>query len=146
MWAYKAVNTLDSMVGYQNKRFKEFGWASAKLDGLMNFLPSRISSILISISSLIFRKYTFNSIKWAIRYFFSGTQNNSQLTEATMAGAIGIQLGGVNFYNSIPALRPYIGNAIHPLEIKYIKETIKIGYSCSALMMLVGIAFIWRGK
>lgn len=142
MWAYKAVNTLDSMVGYQNKRFKEFGWASAKLDGLMNFLPSRISSVLIAVSSLIFGKYTFNSIKWAVRYFLKGTRDNSQLIEATMAGAIGIQLGGINFYNSVPAVKPYIGDALHLLEIKYIKESIRISYLCSALMMLGGIALI----
>lgn len=143
MWLYKAVNTLDSMVGYQNKRFKEFGWASAKLDGLMNFVPSRITSLLIIISGLALGKYkyTFNSIKWAGRYFFSRAQDNSQLTEAVMAGAIGVQIGGVNFYESVPAVKPFIGEEINPLSIKHINESIRISYLCSALMMLAVITF-----
>ncbi len=139
MWAYKAVNTLDSMVGYRSEKFREFGWASAKLDGLMNFIPSRITSLLINISSLCFGRYAFNSVKWAGKYFFKGLEYNSQLTEAAMAGAIGVQLGGVNFYKSISVFKPYIGDDFHPLEIKHIQESIKISYLCSLHTMLLGI-------
>lgn len=142
VWVYKAVNTLDSMVGYRSANLKEFGLASAKIDGLMNFIPAKITSFLISLSSLCYRKYIFNSIKWGYRYFFKGPEYNSQLTEAAMAGVLGVQLGGINFYKSIPALKSLIGENLQPLEIKYIQESTKISYLCSALMMLLGISLM----
>lgn len=142
MWIYKAVNTLDSMVGYQNKRFKEFGWSSAKLDGLMNFLPGRITSFLIAVSSLFLGKYTFNSVKWSVRYFFSGIRDNSRLAEAAMAGAIGVRLGGANFYNSAPMVTPFIGDEMHPLSIEHIETSIRISYFSSALMVFAGVILL----
>lgn len=142
VWVYKAVNTLDSMVGYRSANLKEFGLASAKLDGLMNFIPAKITSFLISLSSLCYRKYIFNSIKWGYRYFFKGPEYNSQLTEAAMAGVLGVQLGGINFYKSVPVVKSLIGENLQPLGIKYIRESTKISYLCSALMMLAGISLM----
>lgn len=143
VWAYKAINTLDSMVGYRSERFIEFGKPAARLDGLVNFIPARITSLLISISSWCYKKDGFGSLVWGIRYFFKGIGDNSIATEAAMAGALGIQLGGLNYYNSIPILKPYIGKNIYPLEIKHIKESIHIAYLCSILFITTDVFLLW---
>ncbi len=142
-WVYKAINTLDSMVGYRSERFIEFGKAAARLDALVNFIPARITCFLISISSWCCKKDGFSSLVWGIRYFFKGIGNNSIATEAAMAGALGVQLGGLNFYDAIPILKPYIGKNLHPLNIKHIKESIRIVYLCSILFIATAIFLFW---
>lgn len=138
-WVYKAINTLDSMVGYRSERFIEFGRPAAKLDELANFIPARITCFFISVVSWFYRKDWLASIKWGQRYLFKGSENNSEATEAAMAGALGIQLGGLNFYNSIPVPKPFIGDNLYPLDMRHIKESIKISYFCSALVLISGI-------
>lgn len=139
MWLYKAVNTLDSMVGYRSVRFMEFGKAAAKLDGILNFIPARITSFLIGIAGLGCRKDKFGAFKWGFRYFFKAPEFNSQMTESAMAGALGVKLGGINFYNSIAIPKPLMGDNLEPLEIKHIQESIKISYLCSVLAVILGI-------
>lgn len=139
VWAYKAVNTLDSMVGYRNQRYAGFGMASAKLDGILNFIPSKITCFLIGISSLFYRKDCVNSLKCGLRYFLKGQESNSIAAEAAMAGALRVQLGGVNFYNSLPVEKPLIGNNSQPLAIKHIRESIQITYLSSFLFIFTGI-------
>lgn len=142
-WAYKAINTLDSMVGYRSERFIEFGKATAKLDGLANFIPSKITCFLISVSSWFYGKDWISSIKWGLKYFFKGPEKNSEATEAAMAGALKIRLGGLNFYNSAPIQKPFIGDKLQPLNMKHIKQSITIAYICSALFMGAGIFLFW---
>ncbi|MDP3731455.1 MAG: adenosylcobinamide-phosphate synthase CbiB, partial [Candidatus Omnitrophota bacterium] len=76
-WAYKAINTLDSMVGYRSERFIKFGKPAAKLDGIVNFIPARITALLISASCFFCANGSFNSIKWGLKYFFRGQEFNS---------------------------------------------------------------------
>ncbi len=142
VWAYKTVNTLDSMVGYKNEKFMEFGRASAKIDGLLNLIPSRLTCFFINISCLFSGKNLINSIKWGLKYLFKGPDGNSEATEAAMAGALGIKLGGVNFYNSVPTQKAYIGDSIYPLSTKHIKESIRITYTASILFVITGIFLI----
>ncbi|MFH1288659.1 MAG: adenosylcobinamide-phosphate synthase CbiB [bacterium] len=139
VWAYKAINTLDSMVGYKNERFIEFGRASALLDGMMNFIPAKITCFLISISSLCYGKNWLNSFKQGSKYFFQGPKINSESTEAAMAGGLNIRLGGINFYNSIPVRKPLIGGDLQPLAIEHIQQSIRIAYISSALMLISGV-------
>jgi cobalamin biosynthesis protein CobD len=145
VWLYKAVNTLDSMVGYKNERFKEFGWASAKLDGLLNFIPAKITSFLISASMLFCGKDWLNSFRWGARFILRGPAVNSDAAEASMAGGLGIQLGGTNFYDSIAIHKPFLGDAFEPLHIKHIRQSTVISYITSALMLAVGWAVAGRG-
>lgn len=142
-WAYKAINTLDSMVGYRNQRFIDFGKASAKLDALANLIPAKITSILIFIAGWGYRKERLSSSRWITRYFLKGAQYNSEAAEAAMAGVLGIQLGGLNFYDSVPIQKKLIGDNLFPLEIKHIKESIKIAYISSVLFMGICIFLIW---
>lgn len=141
VWAYKAINTLDSMVGYRNEKFIDFGMASAKLDGLVNFIPAKITCVLIGISGLLYGKDSLNSFKWGLKYFFRGQENNSVVTEAAMAGALNVQLGGLNFYNSVAVTKPLIGSAGNPLRIRHIQESIELAYLCSFLFLLIGVFF-----
>lgn len=140
-WAYKAINTLDSMVGYRSERFIEFGKASAILDGLVNYIPAKITCFLISISSLCFKKDCFSSIKWGLKYFLKGPANNSIATEAAMAGALGVQLGGLNFYGGKPILKPRIGSNKNKLSLRTIEDAIKIAYIVALLMIITGASF-----
>lgn len=139
MWLYKTVNTLDSMVGYRSERFTEFGKAAAKLDGILNFIPARITSFLIGIAGLCCGKDKFGALRWGFRYFFKAPEFNSQIAESAMAGALGVKLGGINFYNSIAVSKPFMGSNLYPLEIKHIQESVKISYLCSALAVISGI-------
>ncbi len=144
-WVYKAINTLDSMVGYRNERFKKFGYVSAKLDGWLNFIPSKITCFLISVSIFCCRKRWLNSLKEAKRFLLSGPGENSDAVEAAMAGGLGVQLGGTNFYDSVVVKKPFIGQAIEPLSIKHIRQSLNIAYMSSALMLVMGIVIFKRG-
>ncbi|MBI5143767.1 MAG: cobalamin biosynthesis protein CobD [Candidatus Omnitrophica bacterium] len=147
MWAYKAINTLDSMVGYRSERFIEFGKPAAKIDALVNFIPARITSLLISTASWCMGKDWLRSLKWGLKYFFKGLEYNSEMTEAAMAGALGVRLGGLNFYNSKPCQKSLIGDNINPLDIRHIKESVKIMYISSvALALSVGAILLWLKK
>ncbi|MBI5417578.1 cobalamin biosynthesis protein CobD [Candidatus Poribacteria bacterium] len=137
--AYKAINTLDSMVGYKNEKYISFGWASARLDDLFNYIPSRISAMLIPIASWMIGKDGKSAWRIALRDGDKNPSPNSGIPEAAVAGALGIQLGGLNYYNNMASLKPYIGNKIYPLERKYIKESIEIIYIFSTLFIIVGI-------
>jgi adenosylcobinamide-phosphate synthase len=142
MWAYKAVNTLDSMVGHRSRKFIEFGKAAAMLDGLANIVPAKITALLISASSLFLKKDFTGSLKWGLKYFFKGAGYNSEMTEAAMAGGLGVRLGGMNFYDGAPLQKPFIGDEIYPLGPEHIRESIRIAYISSGLFMALGIS-IW---
>jgi adenosylcobinamide-phosphate synthase len=112
---YKAINTLDSMVGYKNDRYRNFGWAAARLDDAANYVPARITGLLIVISSALFT----GSVKTAVRSFRimirdgkNHSSPNSGVPEAAMAGALGIRLGGPSTYGGILVEKPYIGQDI----------------------------------
>ena len=91
--AYKAVNTLDSMVGHKNEKYVRFGWASARLDDLANYIPARISAILIPIASFLCGYGFKDSLRIACRDGRKHESPNSGIPEAAMAGALGVQLG-----------------------------------------------------
>ena len=84
----------------------------------------------------------FNSIKWGLKYFFRGQEFNSVATEAAMAGALKIQLGGINYYKTIPISKPLMGKSFYPLDKKHIIASIKISYICSALFLIIGAFLI----
>lgn len=146
VWAYKAINTLDSMVGYRSERFIDFGSFAAKIDGFINFIPAKLTCFTILISSFCYKKDWIASGKWFLKYFLKGSQYNSEATEAVMAGALKVQLGGLNFYNSIPLEKTLIGDGLYPLKTKHIKESIEISYVSSAIFMITGLILFWLWK
>ncbi len=129
MLAYKAVNTLDSMVGYKNQEYKDFGFASAKIDDFLNFLPARLTYFLIPLSGLFLRLNYLRSIKIGLRDGQKNPSPNSGISEALVAGLLGIQLGGTNFYFGEKFDKPKIGDATKEIEIDDIGNSINIVYT-----------------
>ena len=150
--AYKAINTLDSMVGYKNEKYIDFGKFSAKLDDVANFIPARITGIFIILASMILG---YNG-KEAWRIFFRDRKNhsspNSAHSEASVAGALGVQFGGRVSYFGKEVDKPTIGDKKKEFEIEDIKKNIKIMYATSFLSLVVfsaifvGIYFLLSGK
>jgi len=119
---YKAVNTMDSMVGYQNNRYLYFGRCAAKLDDLLNLIPARLSGIMLCLAAPL----TGLSGREAWRIFRRDRKNhkspNSAHTEAAAAGALGVSLGGPNYYFGTLVEKPAIGDAARPVEPEDIRR------------------------
>ncbi len=131
MAAYKVINTLDSMTGYRNERYREFGWASARLDDVANFIPARLSAALIWLCAPFAGGNTSGAIRVALRDGRSQPSPNAGFPEAAIAGALGIQLGGVNFYDGIPSRKPLLGDALRPLTMNAFRQTRRLLYACT---------------
>jgi len=141
--AYKAVNTLDSMVGYKNEKYLYFGWFSAKLDDLANYLPARISVILIPVASLMLRQRGLAALRAIFRDGKKSPSPNAGIPEAGFAGALGIQLGGVNFYQGVEEYRPVLGEKLKRKSSKDILQAIRLSYTVSTLMLLSSLAILY---
>lgn len=137
--AYKAVNTLDSMVGYRNDKYENFGFFSAKLDDCLNFIPSRLSGILIIISAFCLKYDYRNALKIFIRDRKKHESPNSAHPESAGAGALDIQLGGATSYFGEIHNKPYIGDNIKQIMPNDILKSIKLLYISTIILILIGI-------
>ncbi len=133
MAAYKAVNTLDSMVGYRNERYREFGWASARLDDAANFLPARLSAGLVWLAALVTANDAARSVRVTLRDAHRQPSPNSGYPEAAVAGALGIRLGGLNSYAGVSSRKEFLGDPIHPLDPRAFAGTRRLLYVSSLL-------------
>ncbi|MEW6095504.1 MAG: adenosylcobinamide-phosphate synthase CbiB [bacterium] len=136
--AFKAVSTLDSMLGYKSKIYKEIGWASARIDDIANFIPARISAYIIPIASWLCGKKGISALKVIIRDGHKNPSPNSGIPEAGFAGALNIQLGGLNYYQGEMFLKPFLGDANETVEPKHILQSIQLMYLISFLMLIIG--------
>ncbi|WP_017211568.1 adenosylcobinamide-phosphate synthase CbiB [Clostridium beijerinckii] len=136
-FAYKAVNTLDSMFGYKNDEYIEFGYFPAKLDDVFNFVPARITGMLIILASAFLGYDYKNSFKIYRRDRYNHTSPNSAHPEAAIAGALGVQLGGANYYFGKLVSKPTIGDKIKEIDINDVKKTAKVLY----LSFFIGFVF-----
>ena len=141
--AYKSINTLDSMVGYKNEIYRDFGWFSAKLDDIANYIPARITGVLISVSAMMAGKNMKRSLETMIRDGKRHPSPNSGIPEAAMAGAIGIRLGGKSRYRGMISEKPYIGDTIAETKLTMINESLKISFIVSLIMVLLGVLIKW---
>lgn len=135
-WFYKAVNTMDSMVGYKNDRYLFFGRCAAKFDDVMNYIPARISAYLMILASAFLRMDAKNAWKIYKRDRYNHASPNSAQTEAVTAGALRIQLAGDAWYFGTLHKKPFIGDAIRPVEIEDIRRANRLLYGTSILGML----------
>ncbi|MGG4489093.1 adenosylcobinamide-phosphate synthase CbiB [Metabacillus idriensis] len=125
--AYRAVNTLDSMVGYKNERFIDFGYGSARLDDLLNLIPARICAGCMWTGSLFIKKMRrLHAISITKRDAPKHPSPNAGWPEAMTAGLLGIQLGGVNVYGGMVSERARLGDPLEPLTFIHIKKSILI--------------------
>ncbi len=136
---YKAINTLDSTFGYKNDCYLKFGWASARLDDLANYIPARITSPIMCIAAGILQLRSINAFKVMLSDRRNHTSPNSGFTEATMAGALGVQLGGLNYYFGKPSEKPLIGHPTEYLKCEHIKKANRLMYLTSVLFLLLGL-------
>ncbi|MGN1032454.1 MAG: adenosylcobinamide-phosphate synthase CbiB [Intestinibacter sp.] len=139
--AYKAINTLDSTVGYKNEKYLHIGFASAKIDDIANYIPSRISVILFTIGNFFLGNDYKNCFKIAIRDRKNHKSPNCAFSEGAVAGALGIQLGGTNVYFGETVYKPTIGDKTREIEVEDIARTNKILYATSLTSMLVFTLF-----
>lgn len=125
LWVYKAVNTCDSIVGYKNEQFRQFGFASARLDDLLNYIPSRITGFLILMLTRNKRDLSLaDRLKEWIQYAPKHPSPNSGWLEAATAVQLGIRLGGENSYRGVSSFRAYMGQPVYNLEASHIRETV----------------------
>ena len=135
--AYKAVNTLDSMVGYKNDKYINLGFASAKIDDIANYIPARVCVIFMTLASFILRFDYKRCFKIAIRDRKNHKSPNCAYSEGAVAGSLGIQLGGTNVYFGKAVYKPTIGDKDREIEIEDIKKTNKIMYVSSISSLII---------
>lgn len=104
MMAYKMANTLDSMIGYKSERFLQFGWFAARFDDVVNFIPARITALL-----MVFLSFSWRGLAFIFRYGHQHSSPNAGYPEAALAGILNCRFGGPNVYHGILVEKPYIG-------------------------------------
>lgn len=134
---YKAINTMDSMVGYKNERYIDFGKFSAKVDDVANFIPARITGLLIIVSSFILRLDYKNAKKIFFRDRKNHSSPNSAHPEASVAGALGVQFGGKVSYFGKEVEKPTIGDKKRDFRTNDILKNINI----MSVTSLIGLIF-----
>ena len=137
MMAYKMVNTLDSMIGYKDARYKDFGCCSAHLDDVLNYIPARLTAFLIALSG--YRKGIFSFIR---KYARQHASPNSGYPESAMAGILDCRFGGPNIYHGILVEKPYIGTHNRELSINDYKRAARINQTvCLSTVILICLVF-----
>ncbi|PGL68814.1 adenosylcobinamide-phosphate synthase CbiB [Bacillus sp. AFS055030] len=140
---YRAVNTLDSMVGYKNEKYQNLGWASARLDDLLNYLPARLTFGMMLLACLIKRLDVLGAWKMMKRDAKLHPSPNSGYPEATIAGALQIQLGGTNYYFGKVSERAKMGEPLRKIKADDILLTVIVmkttSIICVVLFMLLSI-------
>ena len=143
-WLYKAVNTMDSMVGYKNDRYLHFGRAAAKLDDLVNLIPSRLAALLLIVSAYLLRYDGKNAYRIWRRDRRNHKSPNSAQTESACAGALGVQLGGPAYYFGALCPKDTIGDAARPVEDEDILRANRMLYT-AALLALAALCALRAG-
>ena len=130
---YRAVNTMDSMVGYRNERYGDFGMAAARTDDVFNYIPARITGILIVLAAFILRFDAMGAARAIWRDAAKHPSPNSGISEAGVAGALGVQLGGLNYYGGIASCRATMGESLEELNSAHIPRTASMVYMVTLL-------------
>ena len=120
--AYKAVSTLDSMIGYRTERYSYFGKFAARLDDALNFVPARLTALFIVIATTALRLNPAGALRMAWRDHANHLSPNAGYPEAALAGALGIRLGGPSVYFGKEVDKPYLGDNLVPVRIDMLKE------------------------
>lgn len=139
MWIYKAINTLDSMVGYKDARYRRFGTASARADDVANFVPARLTWLVISLAAALTGARSREALRMGWRDGRKHPSPNAAWSEAAMAGALGIQLGGSSTYQGVPSEKPLLGDAGEPLGLATAEQSIRIMLTASWLALLFAV-------
>ena len=135
--AYKMVNTLDSMVGYKNKKYLNFGQTAARIDDVLNYIPTRLAVPIISLATHILSGKGARSLITAFREGANHSSPNAGYPEAAFAGALAVKLNGPNYYNGEMVDKPFIGIRFGNTSTEHIKKACDIMLLASFLWLLV---------
>lgn len=133
---YKAINTMDSMLGYMNDKYLHIGFFPAKTDDVFNLIPARLTGVLICLSAPVVKGNIGKSFKIMIRDRKNHKSPNCAYPEAAAAGALSIQLGGTNIYFGVPVEKPTLGDPYNALKYTHIKSC-NILMFCSEIILLI---------
>jgi adenosylcobinamide-phosphate synthase len=140
--AYRAVNTLDAMVGYRDERYLYLGWASARLDDLANWLPARLTIWPMLAAIWVLRLDGRRAWQIIKRDAHRHPSPNSGIPEAAMAGGLHIRLGGTNWYRGVPSHRGHLGDPTEALHPRHICQSIRVLYWTTGLYVCLLAAII----
>ncbi len=138
-WTFKAISTLDSMVGYMNEKYIHFGRISAKTDDVANYIPARLSGVFIPVGAFFCRLDCKKSFKIMKRDRHNHKSPNCAWPEAAFAGALGIRIGGSNVYFGQIVEKPEIGDADKELGKEFIPKTISLLYVTAVIVLISGM-------
>jgi adenosylcobinamide-phosphate synthase len=142
MVAYKMINTLDSMIGYKNDRYILFGRFAARLDDVANFIPARLTAILMVVVGRRRR-----GLKFLIKYSRNHSSPNSGYPEAALAGILNVRFGGPNIYHGQIVQKPYIGDNPREIDRADFRSTALINHVICLIMILLVVFFqmsVWH--
>ena len=137
LWGFKAASTLDSMVGYMDEKYRDIGWFSARLDDVLNFVPARLTALLMCAAAFLTGQDMFNAWRIVKRDHANHKSPNCAWSEAAAAGALHIQLGGTHDYFGKPVYKPTIGDAERPARRSDIRAANGLLYVTSLLAVLI---------
>jgi adenosylcobinamide-phosphate synthase len=140
---FKMASTLDSMVGYKNETYMEFGKTSARLDDVLNFIPARVSVALIALAAQVLSRSGVRSFRTALADGANHTSPNAGRPEAAFAGALAVKLNGPNTYGGILVKKPYIGVRFGEVKIDDIKRACDLMLGCSLLSVVLATILAW---
>lgn len=134
---YRAVNTLDSMVGYKNEKYGDFGMVAARVDDVFNYIPARITGVLLVAAALLLGYDAKGAVRYIRRDAAKHPSPNSGIAEAGVAGALGVRLGGLNYYGGVPSQRAHMGEPVAELGPVHIAKTVRLMYLTTGLFVAI---------
>ena len=140
---YKAASTMDSMVGYKNQRYRDFGRAAARLDDLLNWLPARLTALLLVLASVPLGRDARGAWRIMRRDARRHASPNAGFPEAAAAGALGVQLGGAARYFGAWQEKPTFGDAGRALTIADYRQMVMLMYATTVLALGVACGLAW---
>jgi adenosylcobinamide-phosphate synthase len=145
--AYKAVNTLDSMIGYRTEHYLYFGKFAARLDDIFNFLPARLTAFFMVIATFPLQLNAILAFRVLRRDHANHLSPNAGYPEAVLAGALGIRLGGPSIYFGKEVQKPYIGDDLTPAKISMLKEARSLCLVTTILSLVTFLfALMWTAR
>ncbi|MOA00080.1 cobalamin biosynthesis protein [compost metagenome] len=140
---YRAVNTLDSMVGYRNEKYESFGWFSARTDDWFNYIPARLTGLLLAFAAIFMPGMSaFRSMRAIFVFAHRHPSPNSGIPESAVAGALGIELGGMNQYFGVASERARMGWPLRAMQPGDILSTVRLLYGVSVILFM-GVLLVW---
>ena len=137
---YKSVNTMDSMIGYKNEKYADIGWFAAKLDDVLNFIPSRLTALLMAAAAPVLGLDRRGALRIWRRDRRKHASPNSAQTESACAGALHVRLAGDAWYFGKLHKKPYIGDDDRPIESGDIRRANRLMYGASVMMLVIAAA------